>query len=148
MSRYLCTQMYSVLNICLMLSICNTAVFKLIPLCTHVYSYMFSTVHPLRVNSMTNKWLSFSFELKSSIRISMAQHDELINVEVRNVSSKPRPTLIIIIIIIIIIYKMHCSTRLSGNCCIQVSLSSIQHKKKPWFLVGLWKICFKCLWLN
>jgi hypothetical protein len=27
--------------------ICNTAVFKLIPiLCTHVYSYMFSTVHP------------------------------------------------------------------------------------------------------
>jgi pentatricopeptide repeat protein len=29
--------------------ICNTTVFKLIPLlCTHVYSYMFSTMHPSR----------------------------------------------------------------------------------------------------
>ena len=30
--------------------ICNTSIFKLIPLlCTHVYSYMFSIVHPPRV---------------------------------------------------------------------------------------------------
>ena len=31
----------------------NTAMFKLIPLlCTHVYSYMFNTVHPPRANPM------------------------------------------------------------------------------------------------
>jgi hypothetical protein len=36
---------FSVLNV-FIVCICNTAVFKLIPLlCTHVYSYMFSTVH-------------------------------------------------------------------------------------------------------
>jgi hypothetical protein len=37
---------FSVLNV---FTVCirNTAMFKLIPLlCTHVYSYMFSTVHP------------------------------------------------------------------------------------------------------
>jgi hypothetical protein len=40
---------FSVLNV-FIVCICNTAVFKLIPLlCTHVYSYMFSTVHPPRV---------------------------------------------------------------------------------------------------
>jgi hypothetical protein len=37
---------FSVLNV-FIVCICNTAVFKLIPLlCTHVYSYMFSTVLP------------------------------------------------------------------------------------------------------
>ena len=36
---------FSVLNVFI---VRNTAMFKLIPLlCTHVYSYMFSTVHPL-----------------------------------------------------------------------------------------------------
>ena len=39
---------FSVLNV-FIVCICNTAMFKLIPpLCTHVYSYMFSTVHPPR----------------------------------------------------------------------------------------------------
>ena len=41
---------FSVLNV-FIVCICNTAMFKLIPLmCTHVYSYMFSTVHPPSLN--------------------------------------------------------------------------------------------------
>ena len=40
---------FSVINV-FIVCIRNTAMFKLIPfLCTHVYSYMFSTVHPLRI---------------------------------------------------------------------------------------------------
>ena len=40
---------FLVLNV-FIVCICNTAVFKLIPLlCTHVYSYMFSIVHPPRM---------------------------------------------------------------------------------------------------
>ena len=39
---------FSVLNV-FIVCICNTTLFKLIPLlCTHVYSYMFSTMHPPR----------------------------------------------------------------------------------------------------
>ena len=62
MSRYLCIHIhvfrfkymfnvsireyFAILNV-LIVCIPNMAVFKLIPLlCTHVYSYMFSTVHP------------------------------------------------------------------------------------------------------
>ena len=44
---------FSVLNV-FIVCIRNTAVFKLIPLmCTHVYSYMFSTVHPPRIWAKT-----------------------------------------------------------------------------------------------
>jgi hypothetical protein len=46
MSNVSIREYFSVLNV-FIVCICNTAVFKIIPLlCTHVYSYMFSTVHP------------------------------------------------------------------------------------------------------
>jgi hypothetical protein len=46
---------FSVLNV-FIVCIRNTAVFKLIPvLCTHVYSYMFSTVHPPSLETFLSK---------------------------------------------------------------------------------------------
>ena len=58
---------FPVLNV-FIVCICNTAVFKLIPiLCTHVYSYMFSTVHPPRVSLMKRNLHEINLNPSSSL---------------------------------------------------------------------------------
>ena len=49
----------------------NTAMFKLIPLlCTHVYSYIFSTVHP-RGSIVNTEWEDLCVQLK---KLKKEQH--------------------------------------------------------------------------
>ena len=65
---------FSILNV-FIVCICNTVVFKSIPLlCTHVYSYMFSTVHPQGWGPMGSpspiQHLDLSFEYNQFIFVS------------------------------------------------------------------------------
>ena len=75
---------FSVLNV-FVVCIRNTAMFKLIPLlCTHVYSYMFSTVHPPSftvelkiidiIDYRTQDWLSLIIQKIEMQRIFQYVH--------------------------------------------------------------------------
>src|ERR1700684_3987388 len=58
---------FSVLNV-FIVCMRNTAVFKLIPLlCTHVYSYMFSTMHPPRSGQ---EWIKLITNLAGALHIN------------------------------------------------------------------------------
>ena len=74
----------NVFNVCIR----NTAVFKLIPLlCTHVYLYMFSTVHP---PSYLFAYVSENVFILKVLASLMAAWEELVDEEALHLSLLPQ----------------------------------------------------------